>query len=90
MKGGHPFLVVSLLLHVGAVPLPAPAALLCPRVGACQCGGRRKIPGESWRKGFVFSGGAHPHIYDLNLYSTHRGAYACCVAMYIVHVEGCK
>lgn len=31
------------------------------------------VPGVS-EKGFVSSGGAYPHIYDLNLYGAHRGS----------------
>lgn len=73
-----------LWLHVGLLRCP-PSPLLCPGWGVLSVGEGGRVPGESSREGFVSVGGARPHIYDY-LYSARRGANACCVAMYIVHV----
>lgn len=81
-KGQVPVRCESLLLHVGCSGLPQYPCCVTgcsPRSRGSRSPvaveGGREGSLESWRKkGFVSSGGAYPHIYDLNLYGAHRGS----------------
>lgn len=75
--------MVSLLLHAGRL-LCRPQPPLGPGAGCPVTGGGRKDPWRVLEERFCVLGWAHPHIYDLNLYS------ACCIAVYIVHAWACK
>ena len=84
-EGPCPCLLVSLLLRLGLL-LCRPALLLRPGGGGhltvLSAWRREERSLESLGERFVPSGGAHPRIYDPNLYRAHHGSKClprCCV-----------